>query len=77
MPTSSLLGDGNTLIASLIWGSVGMGYFIFGKKQQRMVLMLSGIAQMAVTYFVGSALYMSLIVIAIIAATHWLKDRWD
>jgi hypothetical protein len=41
--------------ASLMWGvlfgSIGLGFFIYGKKQQRVVPLVSGIALMAYTYF--------------------------
>ena len=31
------------LVASLIWGSVGLGLFIYGKKQQSMVPLFGGL----------------------------------
>ena len=44
------------LFASLIWGSIGVGYFIYGKKQQSLPAMVGGILMVVVSYFVGSAL---------------------
>ncbi len=64
----------NFLFASLIWGSVGVGYFIYGKKQSSWVPMTGGILMIAVSYFF-SALMMSLISIGIIAAIHALLKR--
>ena len=50
--------------ASLIWGvvfgAVGLAYFVFGKRQQRFVPLFCGIGLMAFPYFVsntGSARY--------------------
>jgi hypothetical protein len=60
------------LFASLIWGSIGMGYFIYGKKQGSWVPMVGGIAMMAVSYVGGTALIMSLISIAIIVGVYVL-----
>jgi hypothetical protein len=60
------------LFASLIWGSVGVGYFIYGKKQQSLPAMIGGILMVAVSYLVGSALLMSLICIAVILAVYRL-----
>lgn len=60
------------LFASLIWGSIGVGYFIYGKKQQSLIPMVGGILMIAASYFVGSALLMSLICIALIVAVHGL-----
>ena len=65
----------NFLFASLIWGSVGVGYFIYGKKQGSWVPMTGGILMIVVSYFVGSALLMSLISIGLIAGIHALLRR--
>jgi hypothetical protein len=67
--------NANYLFASLIWGSVGMGYFIFGKKQQSFVPMIAGLVMIGVSYFVGSALVMSLICATIIAAVYVLVKQ--
>jgi hypothetical protein len=63
------------LFASLIWGSVGAGYFIYGKKQQSFIPMIGGILMIVVSYFVGSALLMSLICILLIVAVYGLLRR--
>ncbi len=61
-----------SLFASLLWGSIGLGYFIYGKKQQSFAAMGGGILMMAVSYFIGSALAMSLVCLGIMAAVYWL-----
>ena len=63
------------LFASLLWGSVGVGYFIYGKKQQSLSPMVGGIVMIGVSYFVGSALLMSLICILVMAAVYGLVRR--
>ena len=63
------------LFASLIWGSIGVGYFIYGKKQQSFPAMIAGILMIVVSYFVGSALLMSLICILLIVAVYMLLKR--
>jgi hypothetical protein len=63
------------LFASLLWGSIGVGYFIYGKKQQSLSPMVGGIVMIAVSYFVGSALLMSLICILLIVAVYLLLRR--
>jgi len=66
------LFDANFLFASLIWGSIGAGYFIYGKRQQSWVPMVGGIVMIAVSYVVGSALLMSLICAALMAGVYVL-----
>ena len=70
---SSILPAGfgaGTLVASLIWGSIGFGMFIFGKKQQSAGPLFGGIGVMGVTYFITSPLYMSLTALAIIGGVY-------
>jgi hypothetical protein len=64
--------DAHFLFASLIWGSVGFGYFIYGKKQAQWVPMVGGIAMIAASYLVSSALLMSLVCIGIGLGVYWL-----
>lgn len=40
------------LLASLVVSSVGFGLFLYGKKQQRLPQLLTGIAIMACSYLV-------------------------
>ena len=69
--------DANFLFASLIWGSVGAGYFIYGKRQQSWVPMVAGVVMIAVSYFVGSALVMSLLCAGMMALVYiLLRQGW-
>jgi hypothetical protein len=67
--------DTNFLFASLLWGSIGVGYFIYGKRQQEMAPLAGGLAMIAVSYFVSSALLMSLISITLMVAVYLLLKR--
>ena len=69
------LPDTNFLFANLIWGSVGVGYCIYGKRQRSVTPFLGGVAMVAVSYFVGSALLMSLISLGVMAGVYWLVKR--
>ena len=63
------------LVASLIWSSVGLGLFIYGKKQQSMVPLFGGLLLIGLTYFIDSAVYLSLAAIALLAGAYWLKKQ--
>jgi hypothetical protein len=69
------LFNSSFLFASLFWGSVGVGYFIFGKKQGEMMPLIGGIVMVAESYFVSSWLLMTLICVALIAAIYFLMKR--
>jgi hypothetical protein len=62
-----------TLIASLIWGSIGTGFSIYGWRQKDMLPLFGGIALIAISYFVASPWFMSLVGALLVVATFWLK----
>jgi len=67
--------DSKFLFASLLWGSIGFGYFIYGKKQQSTMPMIGGLVMVAISYLVGSWFWMSLICLALMFAIYWLLKR--
>jgi len=77
-PPPSLKGfilDANYLFASLMWGSVGVAYFVYGRKQMCLSALVGGIVMVVVSYLIGSALWMSLACLGIIAGVYWLARR--
>jgi len=67
--------DAHFLFASLIWGSLGVGYFIYGKKQSSWVPMVGGLLMIAASYVVMSAFLMSLVCLGLMAAIYVLLKR--
>ncbi len=67
--------DQNFLFASLIWGSVGSGYCIYGWKQKVMTPFFGGFAMIAVSCLVTSWVLMSLISIALMVGVYLLVKR--
>ena len=60
------------LLLSLLWSSVGTGLCVYGKKQAAAVPLAGGLALIAVSCLVGSALLMSGISLALLAGMAWL-----
>jgi len=58
--------SGNFLLSSVIIGSVGMGLFMYGKRQRRTPHLVVGIVLMAYTYFVSSIPLMFVIAVALV-----------
>jgi hypothetical protein len=69
-----MFGTG-ALFASLIWGSIGVGYCIYGKRQSSWAPMIGGVLMIAVSYLSSSALVMSLVCLAIMAVVYFLLRR--
>ncbi len=65
------------LLASLVWGSVGMGYFVYGKKQRSWPPMVGGVLMMALAWLVTSAVLMSLLCIGVMFGVYHLLRSGD
>ncbi len=66
--------DANAVFASLMIGVVGMGVFVYGKKQGRFPHMIAGVVLMAYPYFVSNVLLMAGIAMTLLVAL-WLFVR--
>jgi len=78
---ASALPDPRTTMdnpSSLLWGvlfsSVGVGYFIYGKKQGRVVALAAGIALMVFPYFVANSFLIVLIGIVLMALPYFIRS---
>ena len=68
--------DTNTLFASMFWSAIGAGYWIYGKKQRTAPAMVGGVALIAISCLIESALYMSLAAVAIMVGVYfWAKQE--
>ena len=56
--------DATSLIVSIFAGVLGTAYFIYGKKQQKLIPLLSGIGLCVVPYFIPNNI---LLIIACLA----------
>ncbi|HEU0229975.1 hypothetical protein AB7849_06065 [Rhodanobacter sp. 115] len=65
--------NASTLLWGMLFGSIGLGYFIYGKKQQAMVPLLSGVALMVFPYFVSGTAWLVIIGIALMAVPYFVK----
>ena len=44
----------STLIWGVIFGSIGLGFFVYGKKQKAVIPLLCGIGLMVFPYFISN-----------------------
>ena len=65
--------DTRTLFAGMFFGSIGMGYFVYGKKQQQWVALFSGIALCAFPYFVSNVFLIIVIGIGLMALPFFMR----
>ena len=63
----------STLILGIIFGSVGLGFFVYGKKQAALIPLVSGIGLMVVPYFISNIYFQILSGIVLAALPFVLK----
>ncbi|MEA2560445.1 MAG: hypothetical protein QOH06_1949 [Acidobacteriota bacterium] len=66
--------DTSLLLWGLIFGSIGVGFFVYGKKQGAIVPLLCGLALMIFPYFVSNVIVLVLIGVALIAIPYFARD---
>jgi hypothetical protein len=62
-----------SILWGLLFGSVGFGFFIYGKKQAAVVPLLCGLALMIFPYFVSNTLVLVLIGVVLIAVPYFVR----
>lgn len=62
------------LWASVIWGAIASGYFIYGWRQKSAIPLAGGAAMTFASFFLP-ALWMSAVCIITIIAVWWLKKE--
>ena len=58
----------------IVTGAFGLGYFVYGKKQSRIVFMLTGIALMGYSYFFSTIIMLIIIGVILLVLPFVLKD---
>jgi predicted membrane protein len=56
-----------SLLWALLFGSIGLGFFIYGKKQRAVIPFIAGVALLAFPYFVTNSYLMVAIGLGLIA----------
>jgi hypothetical protein len=64
---------GTSIIFGIFWGIVGIAYFRYGKKQQNIVALISGIGLMVFPYFISSLFPIVFIGFALVVIPFFIK----
>ena len=65
--------DPAIILWALLFGSIGIGYFIYGKRQDQQVVRYIGIALILFPYFVTEVLAVILVGIALLLLPYVIK----
>lgn len=63
----------STLLWGLLFGSIGLGFFIYGKQQKSAVPLICGICLMIFPYFVSNVVLLVVIGVILIAFPYFLR----
>ena len=61
------------LLWGVLFGSVGLGFFMYGKKQKAVVPLVCGLALMIFPYFVSNTILLVAIGLALIATPYFVR----
>lgn len=61
------------LLWGLLFGSAGLGFFIYGRRQEKLVPKYCGIALMVFPYFVPSVAWLVGVGLALLALPYFLR----
>ena len=61
------------LLWGLLFGAIGLGYFVYGKRQRAVVPLVSGLALMLFPYFVSNTFALVTIGVALIAVPYFIR----
>jgi len=63
--------------ASLLWGllfsSIGLGFFIYGKKQRAVVPLVCGLVLLVFPYFISNTVLLVAVGVALVALPYFLR----
>jgi hypothetical protein len=63
----------STLMWGIIFGSIGLGFFVYGKKQKAVIPLLSGIGLMVFPYFISNIYILILSGVVLIALPYFIR----
>jgi hypothetical protein len=63
----------STLLWGVIFGAIGLGYFVYGKKQKAVIPLISGVGLMVLPYLISNIYFLVLSSIALILLPYFIK----
>ncbi len=67
------LGSTAVLMWGLLFGSIGVGFFIYGRKQKAVVPLCVGVALCVFPYFIANVYVLVLVGVALMAIPYFVR----
>jgi hypothetical protein len=65
--------DNSSLLWGLLFGSIGLGYLIYGRKQRAVVPLMCGLGLMIFPYFISNTIPVIAIGVALMALPYFFR----
>ena len=72
-PERQLVDSSATLLWGVVFGAVGLAYFVYGKRQQRFITLFCGIGLMAFPYFVSNTIVLVIVGLALSVIPYFFR----
>lgn len=67
------MGSESELLWGVLFGSIGLGFFVYGKKQTMVVPLACGLALMVYPYFMPNAVALVLVGLMLVAIPYFFR----
>jgi hypothetical protein len=67
------MGSESALLLGVLFGSLGLGFFVYGKKQRMVVPLVCGLALMVYPYFMPNAVALVLTGLVLVAIPYFFR----
>jgi len=67
------MGSVSELLWGVLFGSVGLGFFVYGKKQTLIVPLVCGLTLMVYPYFMPNAVVLVLVGLVLVATPYFFR----
>jgi hypothetical protein len=67
------LGSTAVLIWGMIFGAIGFGFFLYGRKQKAVVPLITGIALCVVPYFIANVYVLVMVGVILMAVPFFVR----
>jgi hypothetical protein len=65
--------DTSTLLWGLLFGSIGLGLFVYGRRQKMVVPLLTGVALMILPYCVSNTILLVVLGVGFVAVPYFVR----
>jgi len=61
------------IIWGMVFGAIGLGFFVYGRRQKSVVPLLTGVALFIFPYFIANSFLLVIVGIALIAVPYFVR----